>query len=237
MPIPKSPDLTTVAAVTKLLEANKNERGIAHWKKTEASRLMASYGIGLTKLKGLVKQIGKSHELAQVLWQEKVFDLKTLAILVEEPKLVTREQVEQQVEEIHFWMLSHVYCSMLLPQLPFARELAIAWADSDHTARRVCGFSLIGQLARDVKTTEDSFFEPYMARIEYSLQSEENFVRDAMNNALLMIGMRSKKLHAKALAIAKKIGPVEVDFGDNSCQATDVVKHLSSDRVKAKVAG
>ena len=57
-----------------------------------------------------------------------------------------------------------------------------------------------------------------------------------MNNALWMIGQRSKPLNIQAIEIAKKIGKIEVDYGDNSCQAIDVLKHLTGERIQQKFA-
>jgi hypothetical protein len=81
---------------------------------------------------------------------------------------------------------------------------------------------------------EDSYFQPILDAIEKSLQSEENFVKDAMNNALFMIGRRSKSLNMCALEVANNIGQVEVDYGDNSCQPVNCVKHLSRERIQQK---
>ena len=50
----------------------------------------------------------------------------------------------------------------------------------------------------------------------------------------MAIGLRNVALNKRALKAAKKIGKVEVDYGDNSCQAVDVIKHLTSDRIKEK---
>ena len=90
-------------------------------------------------------------------------------------------------------------------------------------------------LSANVVTQEgEPFFEPYLDIIEKKLQKEENFVKDGMNSALLRIGMRSRKLNRRALRIAKKIGKVEVDYGDNSCEAVDCAKHLTSPRMRAQ---
>jgi 3-methyladenine DNA glycosylase AlkD len=95
-------------------------------------------------------------------------------------------------------------------------------------------YLLLYNIARDDKKLDDAWFEPLIDRIKENLQSEENFVKDAMNNALIMIGSRSKALHDRALTAAKSIGTVDVDYGDNSCVAMDAVSHLSSDRIKKK---
>ena len=41
-----------------------------------------------------------------------------------------------------------------------------------------------------------------------------------------------------AIRAAKAIGPVDIDYGDdNSCEPLDVLKHLTSDYLKKKLAG
>jgi hypothetical protein len=56
-----------------------------------------------------------------------------------------------------------------------------------------------------------------------------------MNNALVEIGQRNFALYKKALEIAKKIGKIEVDYGDSDSEALDCLKYLSSEKVLKKV--
>lgn len=84
-----------VDEVRALLEANKNERGMEHWAKWNMP--WSSYGLGLTQLKKIAKQVGREHGLALELWKQDNYDMITLATMVDEPKKVTREQVEEQV--------------------------------------------------------------------------------------------------------------------------------------------
>ena len=81
---------------------------------------------------------------------------------------------------------------------------------------------------------EEQEYQKLIERIEKELQQEENFVKDAMNNALWSIGMRSKKLNKRCITAAQKVGIVEVDYGDNSCKAINVVAHLTSNRIQKK---
>jgi len=223
--------------VIKLLEKNKNPRGIANWEKLgTATNGLRSFGLGMTQLKKLAKQIGKDHKLALELWQMPCWDTKILATIIDNPKEITRQQVDVQVKEAKHWMMSYSFTSNLMSRVPFVKEKAVEWAASNDDTVRRCGYALIYEIANDDKTLGDSFFEPYLEKIEKHLQKEENFVKDAMNSALFAIGKRNKKLNKKALEIAKKIGKVEVDYGDNSCQAIDVVKHLTGDYVKKKIA-
>ncbi len=224
----------TKSDVLTLLEENKNERGIEHWGRVGLPHL-TSFGLGLTQIKKLAKQVGKNHDLALELWGSGNYDAMTMATLIDEPKKVTREQVEEQANDLSFWMLSHAYCGNLLAKVPFAVELSDEYRAMKDDLKRRCGYALIYHIAKNNKKLTDNYFEPILEKIESDIDKEENFVKDAMNNALFTVGQRSKNLYLKAKAIAEKNGKIHVDYGDNSCEALDVVKHLNGDRIKNKM--
>lgn len=225
----------SINEVLSLLESQKNARGVAYWEKS-APAALKTFGLGVTQLKAIGKKIGKNHHLALELWKSPYYDARILATIIDDPKQVSEAQVEEQIKEANFWLLSYSYCSNLLAKTPFVQRKMEAWAaSSDHLLRR-CGYLLLYHIAKDDKKLPDAYFEPYLDTVEKSLQTEENFVKDAMNNALFAIGQRSKPLNTRAIAIAKKIGKVEVDYGDNSCQALDCHKHLTGERVQQKFA-
>ena len=219
--------------ILNYLEENKDERGIKIWERAGVKGLR-SVGIGVTKLKALGKKIGKNHELALELWNEPIYECKTLATIIDEPKKITRAQINQQSKELHFWLLSHSYCNYLLPKYPEIKELAEEWMQSKNDIERRCGFQLIYQIAKNDKKLPDEYFQPIINRIEKELQQEENFVKDAMNSAIWSIGMRNKTLNERCISAAKNIGLVEVDYGENSCEAINVVSHLTSERIQKK---
>ena len=232
----------TKTQVLALLKENQNERGIAHWnKRKEPSGGLKSFGIGLTQLRKLAKSIGRDHELARQLWKSDVYDAKIIGLLIDDPKQVTREQAEEQVEGLQAGMLSHVFasCDATLAKTPFAFELARDWMESKDPVRRRCGFSLLYDLSKkNVKAMDDAYLLGRIDHIREAIHDEEMWVREAMNTALMGIGKRNKKLNQAAIRAAKAIGPVDIDYGDdNSCEPVDVLKHLTSDNLKKKLAG
>jgi 3-methyladenine DNA glycosylase AlkD len=222
-----------VENVRDLLEANKNYRGIRHWEKTGIQ--LSSYGLGLTQLKKLAKKVGKNHDLALELWEQDNYDMIILSTMVDEAQKINREQVERQVNGLGFWMIANAYCSNLMPKVKFQKELAEEWLNEKDNIKRRIAYLLIYNIARDDKQLGDSYFYPIIDKIKDSLQEEENFVKDAMNNALIMIGSRSIQLNLKAFSAAKHIGNVDIDYGDNSCQALDAIKHLKSKQTQKKI--
>jgi len=225
--------------VLSLLKDNQNQRGIEHWNRQTAEQgNLKSYGIGLTQLRKLAKQIGRDHKLALQLWSSNYYDAKILALLIDEPKKVTREQAERQVEELNAGMLSHVFscCDATLAKTTFAFELAIDWMESKDAIRRRCGFGLLYELSKKkVKGMDDDYLMQRIDHIRENIHDEDMWVREAMNTALMGVGKRNQALNRAAIKAAREIGPVDIDYGDdNRCEPLDVLKHLTSPHLKDK---
>jgi 3-methyladenine DNA glycosylase AlkD len=97
--------------VMDLLKSNTNDRGVENWNKLDISKNLKSFGVGLTVLRKLAKKIGRDHALAAQLWKSKNYDAKIIALLIDDPKKITREQAEKQVDELEGGYLAHVFSS------------------------------------------------------------------------------------------------------------------------------
>jgi 3-methyladenine DNA glycosylase AlkD len=230
----------TKAEVIELLKANRDARGEANWKKMgDRTGGLSSYGIGLTKLRAIAKQVGRDHDLALKLWNEKNLDAKIIGLLIDDPKQLTREQMEAQVDDAGAGMLSHVLssCDATLPKSPIAFEIAKDWMKSKDPVRRSCGYGLVYELSKDKKDKRltDEFFLGCIEKIGKTISKEENWVRVGMGGALLGIGKRNKKLNAAAIKVAKAIGPIHFSDGDKKCEPMDVLKHLTSDYLRKRL--
>lgn len=229
----------TKAKVVARLKELADPRGIAHWKKQNSS--LKSFGIGLTRLRKLAKELGRDHKLAMSLWNSDIYDAKVLGILVDDPREMTREQAEQQVDGgLADGYLAHVYstCGAPLSKASFAFALAREWMDSPDAMRRRCGFGLLYELSKkNPQGMDDAYLLGRIQWIQDAIHNEDMWVRESMNTALMGIGKRNQKLNAAAIRAAKAIGSVDIDYGgENSCEPLDVLKHLTSDQLKQKFA-
>jgi 3-methyladenine DNA glycosylase AlkD len=230
----------TVADVLALLDAERDERGMKNWNRLgPATAGMRTYGIGLTRLRKLAKQIGRNRELAQALWATDVYDARVIALLIDDPAKITREQAEQQVEELAGGMLAHVFasCDATLAKTPFVVELADRWVRSDDPVRRDCGYGLLYEASKFTgrKAPSEEFFLEHVRRIDETIGKEGEKVRLAMGAALMGIGKRSAVLNRAALKVAQDVGPIEFTSVSGDCEPFDVAKHLTTDRLKEKL--
>ncbi|MCB1093505.1 MAG: hypothetical protein KDL87_18350, partial [Verrucomicrobiae bacterium] len=88
------------------------------------------------------------------------------------------------------------------------------------------GWYLVSALAWFDESLPEDWFSPLIERIEAELQAAPNWIRHAMNDALIAIGSRTPALRQRAEAAATAIGKVEVDHGQTSCKTPEVVPYL-----------
>ena len=230
----------TKTEVLDLLKRNRDARGEANWKAMgDRTGGLTSFGIGLTKLRAIAKQVGRDHDLALKLWNERNHDAKIIGLLIDDPTQLTRDQVEQQVDGARPGLLGHVLssCGATLPKSPIAFEIATDWMASKDPVRRSCGYGLVYELAKDQKDKRltDEFFLGCVEKIGNTIAKEANGVRVGMGGALISIGKRNKKLNAAATKVAKAIGPIHFSDGDTKCEPMNVLKHLTTDSLRNKL--
>jgi hypothetical protein len=164
--------------------------------------------------------------------------MKIIALLIDDPKTMTIEQAETQVEQLQGGYLAHVFssCDATLAKAPFVVELAYKWIKCIDPLRRYSGYDLLYEISKSKKKSapEEEYFLAHIAAIEKMYQKQSITVLMSMANALMGIGKRSKTLNAAALKVALKIGPIDFD-PDGRCEPMDVAKHLTSNYVAEKL--
>ncbi len=173
------------------------------------------YGVSLADLRLLAKQAGTDHDLAAQLWATGNHDARVLATLVADPAQLDAKTLDAWSKDLSNYIIADQFAG-LVARTAYWRKKAEKW----HRARGEwigrAGWNLIGQLALHDPALPDGYFEPYLIEIEAGIHQQRNRVREAMNNTLIAIGIRSAALQEKALNAAQTIGPVEVDHGETN---------------------
>ena len=195
------------------------------------------YGVSFANLEKLRKQIQTDHKLAQQLWATGNTDARTLATMIASPAEATEKLLDEWVSSTDYYCLIDVFARNLAGKTPLARKKMDEWTRSKDEWIGRAGWHLLGGLAMNANGLPDSFFEPYLKKIEGAVHSAPNRTRDAMMGAVIAIGMRSDALEKKALASAKRIGKVEVDHGETGCKTPDAVAYIQKARARLRARG
>jgi 3-methyladenine DNA glycosylase AlkD len=183
------------------------------------------YGVSMANLKKLKKQIKIDQSLAEELWTTGNHDARYLATMIADPKTIADPTLQAWAQDLDNYVISDIF-SGLVNQTPFARQKMEAWTDSDSEWIGQVGWNLLAHLAMNDKTLSDDYFRPYLHIIECDIHNRKNRVRYSMNNALIAMGIRNETLQKEAVAVANKIGIVEVDHGDTSCKTPDAADYI-----------
>ncbi len=162
-------------------------------------------GVRIPDLRKLAKVIKKDHDLAQQLWETNVHEAKLLATMIDDPKLVTQQQIDEWTLDFDSWDICDQACSNLFARTPFAINKAIEYCNREEEFVKRAGFVIMAALSVHDKKADDMVFIQFMPIIEREAHDERNFVKKAVNWALRQIGKRNNALKLIAIATGERI--------------------------------
>jgi 3-methyladenine DNA glycosylase AlkD len=173
---------------------------------------MARFGINPNNTLGVsmprIRQLGKrkkDHDLALALWETGIHEARILASIVDQPALLTSQQMDSWTADFDSWDVCDQVCGNLYSKSPLAVEKAMSWSKSEHEFVKRAGFALMAYLAVHGKKVPDTVFIQFLEIIESSADDDKNFVRKAINWALRQIGKRSTALYQPALEESRRL--------------------------------
>jgi len=183
------------------------------------------YGVSFANLNKMAKTIKKDQALAEELWKTGNHDARVLATMIADPEKIKSSQLDAWGRDLDNYGITGLFSS-LVGKTPHAQTKAEKWAKSKGEWTGQAGWNLIAGLAYNKADLPDTYFEERLKEIEAGIHSGKNWVRYAMNGALIAIGVRNPKLEKKAKAAAKRIGVVEVDHGQTNCKTPQAISYI-----------
>lgn len=190
-------------------------------------------GVSIPKLRLLAKKIGINHELALSLWNVDYHETKFLAGMIDDPKLITSEQMEKWAKDFDSWDVCDQTCNNLFRKSPLAFSKAFEWCKRDEEFIKRAGFVLMANLAVHDKKREDKDFELFLKEVYSGSNDDRVYVKKAVNWALRQIGKRNNNLNKKAIETANNIKNLE--FKSAKWIASDALRELNNPKILARI--
>lgn len=191
------------------------------------------YGVSIPNLRKIAKEIGVDHKLAQQLWETDVRETRILSSMIDDPDLVTEEQMEGWAEDFNYWEICDQCCNNLFKKTEFAYMKATEWSSDDKEFVKRAGFVLMATLAVSDKKADDEQFEKFLPIIKKESTDNRNYVKKAVNWALRQIGKRNLNLNRKAVETAEEIQ--KIDSKSAKWIASDAIRELTGDAVQERL--
>jgi 3-methyladenine DNA glycosylase AlkD len=168
-----------------------------------------SYGVPMSTLQRLARQLGTDRELAAALWASGWYEARMVATMIDDPARVTPAQMERWCRDFDNWAVCDTACFNLFNATPHALAQVEAWAHRRPEFQRRAAFALLACTALRNRELGDAPYLRCLPLIEAAATDERNFVKKGVNWALRALGNRSPQLHAAALALAERLATSE----------------------------
>ncbi len=185
----------------------------------------AMFGVSFANQKKLARAIKRDHSLSRELWATGNHDARVLAAFVADPLQADAALLESWAGDLDSYVIADAF-SGFVGKTGLAESRAAAWISHPGEWPGRAGWHLIAHLAMQSLDLPDSYFFTLLETIEEEIHTRKNRVRDAMNSALIAIGIRNAALEELALAAAARIGKVEVDHGQTGCKTPDAAAYI-----------
>ena len=192
-----------------------------------------TFGVSVPNLRAIAKEAGKDHALAQQLWASGIHEAQILASMIDDPKMVTEEQMESWVKDFDSWDVCDQCCMNLFDKTSFAYRKAVQWSARKEGFVKRASFAMMACLAWHDKNADDRQFEPFFPIIKREASDNRNFVKKAVNWALRQIGKRNLNLNEKAIETAREIQ--EIDLKSAKWVSADAIRELTSQAVRERL--
>jgi 3-methyladenine DNA glycosylase AlkD len=227
--------MTKTAAVNEIIEQLKsqanpaNVAGMARFGISPVNTL----GIPIPILRNIGRKLGRNHDLALQLWDSGIHEARILATLVDQPALVTEEQMEKWTVEFDSWDICDQCCSNLYSHTPWAYQKALEWSSRPEEFVKRAGFVMMAVLAVHDKKPGNEKLIQFFSAIITGATDKRNFVKKAVNWAIRQIGKRNMELNKKAVALSEEIQ--QLDSPTARWIAVDALRELTSEVVQSRL--
>ncbi len=224
---PAPPRLTTKQVMAELKAA-----GTAQTIKTFRNHGVTGdfFGVSYAFLKKLHKRVKVDHELALELWQTGNHDARVFACWAADGDKTTMKLLDQWARDVDNHVLA-IELAALAQDSDRAHRIMAKWIARKSEWPAAMGWSVASRLAMqpgrgpDEGGITEAQVAELLKKLEAGIHSAPNYTRHNMNNALISIGCRPK-WKTKAMAAAKRIGQIHVDYGVTSCSVTDAATKI-----------
>ncbi|WP_077618473.1 DNA alkylation repair protein [Bacillus sinesaloumensis] len=191
------------------------------------------FGVKIGDLKKLVKFVKKDHELALKLYDSGNHDAMYLAGLSVNPKLMTKETLQDWVSKAYWYMAAEYTVAQVAAESEYALELAREWMNAEEEMIAVCGWSTYSNYLSITPDEQLDILEikELLNQVKTNIHEERNRVRYVMNSFVLSVGTYVAELNEEAKQVAEQIGKVHVDVGNTACKvplAADYIKKVEA---------
>ncbi len=191
------------------------------------------FGVKIGDMKAIVKRVKVDHQLALDLYATGNYDAMYLAGLIADDAKMTKRDLQSWASKAYGGSLPGSTVAGVAAGGRYGWEMGLKWIESAKPMVAAAGWAtLAGVVAlKDDSELDLAAVKRLIRRVGKELRSAPDAVRYQMNGFLISVGCYVVPLKELALETGEKIGQVDADLGNNSCQipfAPDYIRKVEA---------
>lgn len=188
-----------------------------------------------TKLRKATIENSEIYSISKELWSSGIPEARMLAMMSCPAELPSKVQIRKWGSGITYYRVADVFVDELVMQSPHMEALFAEWKSAEGEYLLRCAYRILHKQALTANERPDDYYINEMYRLEQAIPTAPPMAREAMNDCLLSIGKRNRKLNIVALAVAKRVGTIEKDGEDPYTRLNETAAILASKKVQRQL--
>lgn len=198
-------DHDRAAAVLAQLEADADPTVRADLADRYGIHAGRAFGVPMRRLTAISKPLAPDHALAAALWNTGSYEARTIAALVDDPQMVTVDQMQRWVGAFDNWAIVDTTCFKLFDRAPAAWDMVEPWALDGREFVRRAGFALLWALALHDTAATDHEFIRRLHLFETCADDKRHLVTKALTMAMRAIAKKRPTLLPDVVQLAERL--------------------------------
>jgi 3-methyladenine DNA glycosylase AlkD len=188
-------------------------------------------GISVTTLRSIAKTYKTDHDLALALCD--IHEARILAGIVDDPDVVTIEQMDAWSNDFDSWDICDQTCQNLFQYTLFAEQKAYEWVQESNEFVKRAGFVIMAESAVSGNVVDDKRFYSFLPTLVDNMTDERNFVKKSVSWAFRQIGKRNTTMQKAVLDIVQPL--LNDENQTTRWIAKDVYKDLTDPKTRKRI--
>ncbi len=196
---------TSAASVVAALEAAVDAQVRTDMSQRYGIHTPRALGVTMANMRAIAKPIGTDHALAGELWSSGWYEARIVAALVDDPALVTSEQMDQWCADFDNWAIVDTVCFSLFDRTDLALEKVDQWAPDDREFVRRAAFALLWSVTLHRPDVADDELAARLRHAEDHADDPRHLVHKAIIMAVRAMIKKRPGLHQDVKALGLRL--------------------------------
>ena len=186
------------------------------------------FGVKVEDLKVIQKKIKKDYQLSKDLYATGNADAMYLAGLIADENKMTKTDLSAWIKQATSSNIIEYTVPWITAESNFGFELAMQWIDDKEPNIATAGWATLCSLVaiKPDNELDIPLLKTLLKRVEKNIHQADNRVKSKMNIFIISVGSYIISLTDEAIAVANKIGDVQVNVGETACKVPSAVEYI-----------